>query len=307
MTAEEWIDAFGPLTNGDEPIELDEISLTQAIQAGQPGPRLVLHPDRAQRQGGRRGRGVPPGHLRRRRLGRDDHVLASRGRRSADEDQGMGSQRLGARAGTGDEPLRRQHVLRAGDLPRRKPAHPRRRHRHPHPRPRAGGRISGGDHPHAPPPRPHPGPHVLPALLPLGRRDHDLGPVLAGDLAREPDRPLHLGAALAGRGPRASVLGRVPRGAGVGMEHRRHRDPRGGRHPPRSDPRLPHHGRRDHPLLHPGPRAGARSAAGEPGGRVDLGLRPGQGRRLPDPRLPVHGRRVPGARRLGPLRRWRTP
>jgi len=36
MSAEEWIDTFGPLTNEDEPIELDEISLTHAIQAGHP-------------------------------------------------------------------------------------------------------------------------------------------------------------------------------------------------------------------------------------------------------------------------------
>ena len=36
MTAEEWTAAFGPLSNGDEPFELDEISLTQAIQSGQP-------------------------------------------------------------------------------------------------------------------------------------------------------------------------------------------------------------------------------------------------------------------------------
>jgi len=36
MTAEEWTAAFGPLSNGEEPFELDEISLTQAIQSGQP-------------------------------------------------------------------------------------------------------------------------------------------------------------------------------------------------------------------------------------------------------------------------------
>ena len=36
MTAEEWTAAFGPLSNGEEPVELDEISLTQAIQSGQP-------------------------------------------------------------------------------------------------------------------------------------------------------------------------------------------------------------------------------------------------------------------------------
>jgi PAS domain-containing protein len=36
MTAEEWTAAFGPLSNGDQPYELDQISLTQAIQSGQP-------------------------------------------------------------------------------------------------------------------------------------------------------------------------------------------------------------------------------------------------------------------------------
>ena len=36
MTAEEWTAAFGPLSNGDQPYELDQISLTQAIQSGRP-------------------------------------------------------------------------------------------------------------------------------------------------------------------------------------------------------------------------------------------------------------------------------
>jgi PAS domain-containing protein len=36
MTAEEWTAAFGPLSNGEVPFELDEISLTQAIQSGKP-------------------------------------------------------------------------------------------------------------------------------------------------------------------------------------------------------------------------------------------------------------------------------
>ena len=36
MTAEEWTAAFGPLSNGDQPFQLDDISLTQAIQSGQP-------------------------------------------------------------------------------------------------------------------------------------------------------------------------------------------------------------------------------------------------------------------------------
>ena len=36
MTAEEWLAAFGPLSKDGEPVELDEISLTQAVQDGQP-------------------------------------------------------------------------------------------------------------------------------------------------------------------------------------------------------------------------------------------------------------------------------
>ena len=46
---------------------------------------------------------------------------------------------------------------------------------------------------------------------------------------------------------------------------------------------------------------GLGSAAGEPGTRVDLRLRPRPGRGPADPRLPVHGRGIPRARRLGPL------
>ncbi len=35
MSAEEWTTRFGPVIDG-QPVELDEISLTQAIQAGRP-------------------------------------------------------------------------------------------------------------------------------------------------------------------------------------------------------------------------------------------------------------------------------
>ena len=41
--------------------------------------------------------------------------------------------------------------------------------------------------------------------------------------------------------------------------------------------------------------------------RVDLGLRPRQGRRPADPRLPIHRRGVPGPRRLGPFATQRHP
>lgn len=36
MTAEQWTSAFGPLTVEGEPLEFDEIALTQAIRAGRP-------------------------------------------------------------------------------------------------------------------------------------------------------------------------------------------------------------------------------------------------------------------------------
>ena len=36
MAAHEWITTFGPLSGDGAPVDLDEISLTQAIQEGQP-------------------------------------------------------------------------------------------------------------------------------------------------------------------------------------------------------------------------------------------------------------------------------
>ncbi len=130
----------------------------------------------------------------------------------------------------------------------------------------------------------------------------DLGAVLAGGVARGPDRALHLGPALAGRGPRAALLGLVSRHARERMGARRRDDPRRGGHPPRSDARLPDHRRRDDARLHPRPRAGSRRAAGRPRAGMDLGLRPRPRRRPADPRLPVHRRGVPRAHRLGSFR-----
>lgn len=36
MSAEEWLATFGPFSREGEPVDLDEISLTQAIQNGEP-------------------------------------------------------------------------------------------------------------------------------------------------------------------------------------------------------------------------------------------------------------------------------
>ena len=95
-------------------------------------------------------------------------------------------------------------------------------------------------------------------------RDHDLGPGLAGGVARGPGRALHLCPALPGRGARAAVLGLLPR-------HRAHRvadrlgdDPSRGRHSSRADAWLSDRRRGHHGLLHPRPRAGPRGPAGEP-------------------------------------------
>ena len=131
------------------------------------------------------------------------------------------------------------------------------------------------------------------------------GPVVARGLAGGPDRPLHLRPALAGRGPRAALLGRVPRHAGDRVGARRRDDPRRGGHPPRPDARLPDHRRRHDGRLHPRPRAGARRAARRARAGVDLRLRPRPRRRPADPRLPVHRRGVPRPRRLGALGRRR--
>ena len=154
---------------------------------------------------------------------------------------------------------------------------------------------------HPPAPGPHPGPDVLRALLPLGVRDHDLGPLLARGLPRGADLALHLGPPLPRRGPRAALRGQLQGHPAHRVGARPGQDPRRGRHPSRADPRLPDHRRPHHPHLHLRPRARARSAAGVARAGVDLGLRPRPRHRPSDPRLPVHGRGVPGPRRLGSL------
>ena len=171
--------------------------------------------------------------------------------------QGLGGARFGPIAGAAHEPLRRQHLLRAADALERRRAHPRRGHRDPHPRARPLARQAHPHPAHPPASRPHPGADVLPALLPRRLRDHDLGPVVARGFAREPHRALHLGSAVAGRGPRAAVLGCLPRHAGQRMGARGSDDPRRGDHAPRPDARLPHHRRRHDARLSARPRAGA--------------------------------------------------
>ena len=128
------------------------------------------------------------------------------------------------------------------------------------------------------------------------------GPGLARGVARGPDRPLHLGAALAGRGPRASVLGLLPRHAGERVAARLGDDPRRGGHPPRPDARLPDHRRATRRVCYiPDHEPALGAAARRARAGVDLRLRPRPRRRPADPRLPVHRRRVPRPRRLGPL------
>ena len=157
--------------------------------------------------------------------------LGENGEPDRGEAQGLGSARLGAGAGAADEPLRRQHLLRPADPRQRRGADPRRGHRDPQPRPRPERRAADPHPAHPPAPRPHPGADVLPALLPGRVGDHDLGAVLARGLARGPDRALHLGPALAGRGPRAararspSATRRRPSGSSAGRRSAPRRSP----------------------------------------------------------------------------------
>ena len=94
-------------------------------------------------------------------------------------------------------------------------ARPRRRHRHPQPRPRAGRRAgprSTSCSPTCTSTTSRGSMFFAPAFRPQ-TEIVDLGPGLAGGLAARPHRPLHLGAALAGRGPRAALRRLLPRRA----------------------------------------------------------------------------------------------
>ena len=192
----------------------------------------------------------------------------------------------------------------AGDPRQRRAADPRRRHRHPHPRPRAS--------------RPRPTINILLTHLhldhiqglmffpPCFRADAEItiwGPASPEALARGPDRPLHLGAPVAGRGSRAALLGLVPRHArrasgeiGVGDDPRARRSPTAARRSATGSPRATRPS-----ATSPTTSRSSATALAERRAGVDLRLRPGPRRRPPDPRLPVHRRRVPGPRRLGPL------
>ena len=142
----------------------------------------------------------------------------------------------------------------------------------------------------------------FPPCFRAGFEDHDLGAGLAGGLTGGPDRTLHLGAALAGRGARASLR----------------RSPSATRPRPSGRSARPRSGPRRSPTAAP-PSATASPTARRPSATSPTtsrrwaprwptstpewisGLRPRPRRRPPDPRLPVHRRGVPRARRLGPF------
>ena len=177
---------------------------------------------------------------------------------------------------------------------------------HPHARSRAD-RAGAHPHPaHPSAPRPHPGPDVLPAVLPGRVGDHDLGAGLAGGLARDARRALHLRPAFA-RSRCASFPARSPfatrrasqwelGGATIRAEAVTHRGPTLGYRITDGDTTIAYIP--DHE-----PALGSSLDELEP--EWISGYRPRPRRRPPDPRLPVHRRRVPRPRRLGPLRRLR--
>ena len=239
MEADQWTRAFGPFDGDGTPVEVDALATTEAIRAGRPAHATLHDP--------------------RRRAARSSRSRRARSRSSPPRSGSSGAMILfwPLVSENGGEPVVKLKVWGArGSVPAPGP------HMN-----RYGGNTScvqltlasgeelildagtgirtlgldlaagqADPHPaHPPAPRPHPGADVLPALLPRRLRDHDLGPVVARGLARGPDRPLHLGAAVAGRGPRAAVLGLVPRhaarpsGSSAGRRSAPRRSPTAGR------------------------------------------------------------------------------
>ena len=270
----EWGSLFGPYDADGEAIPYEELPVVRAVRAGRPAhasfgvrtfdgqvhavecsafPILTAHGSQGAiaifwpAEDASRPLPSPPRRAPRIRTGR---------RR---EGRPLGHARLGPLPRPGDDPLRRQHLLRRRHPLRRLAARPRRRHRDPQPRPGAAGRADPAPHPpHPPPPRPHPGPGLLRAAVPPADRDRDLGPGLARGQPARPDRPLHLGAALPGRGARAALRRLLPHLPGASG-----RSARPGSPPPRSPTaaRRSATGSRTRgslARLHPRPRAGAR-------------------------------------------------
>ena len=182
---EEWGALFGPFDESGEPIPYDELPLVTRGAQRPPRPRrasTIRSTDGAEPRG--RGLGLPDPHRARLpgrrsrssgRAGRarGDRRATERGRR---EGQALGNARLDPLPRAGDDPLRRQHLLRRRHPRRRLAAGARRRHRHPQPRPRARRRADPAPHPpHPPPPRPHPGPRLLRPRLPAADRDRRSG------------------------------------------------------------------------------------------------------------------------------------
>ena len=275
---QEWGSLFGPFDESGEPIPYDELPLVTRGPRRPPRPR---RDDRAlDRRHRARGRGLrlPDPHRRTARRARSPSSgpAGERQRSGAGVKVKLwGTRGLDPGPGAGNDPLRRQHLLRRRHPLRRLDAGARRRHRHPLPRPRPARRADAAPHPpHPPPPRPHPGPRLLRPRLPPADRDRDLGAGLARGLAARPHRPLHLGPALAGRGARAALRRLLPPLPGERVGDRLGPDPRRLGLPPRPDARLPDRRRRLLARLHPRPRAGARRRPRRARGGLDLRLRP---------------------------------
>ena len=145
MTREEWNARYGPFDEHGAPLASDELPLTVAVREGRPAyARLRVRGERGLLEveagalpllgpgGLPRGDGLLLGRRRGRRAGR------------ADAGQALGRPRLGARAGTGDGAIRRQHLLRAGHRLGRVGVRPRRGHRDPGARGGDGGPLAGG-------------------------------------------------------------------------------------------------------------------------------------------------------------------
>ena len=210
--------------------------------------------------------------------------------------------------GPRDEPLRRQHLVRAGDARQRRAADPRRRDGDPDARARPRREAERINilltHLHLD--------HIqglmfFPPCFRVGVRDHRSGARRrrrrrwrTGSPATSRRRSRRSrSASCPARSPSATP--RPASGSSAARGSAPRRSPTAGR---RSGYRITDGETTSG--LHPRPRAGAGRAARRARPGVDLGLRPRPRRRPADPRLPVRRRRVPAARRLGPLGDRRT-
>ncbi len=196
MPAAVWSSMLPALDDRGQPIPPAERPLMITVTQHRPVYKRYYPPRHERRAAADRGCFDPDHRPARRVSGRGGSVLGDQSDHARDP---VRHPRLGRRTGTGDRPLRRQHLDRGGAGRRRHAPAARRRHRHPSSRGADPEGDQAGRHP--PDPSPH-GPHPGPGLLRPALQSRDRGPHLgAGErhaLARGPPLALPLAALVPG-------------------------------------------------------------------------------------------------------------